>query len=48
MGKKATLINIGGEGSPRYQLIEEKGNHEDDANIDQQRSSKYVLLPGQT
>ena len=25
MGKKATLINIGGEGSPRYQVIEEKG-----------------------
>ncbi len=48
MGKKATLINIGGEGSPRYQLIEEKGNHEDDADIDKQRASKYVLLPGQT
>ena len=28
MGKKATLVNIGGEGSPRYQLVEEKGNHE--------------------
>jgi len=25
MGKKATLVNIGGEGSPRYQLIERKG-----------------------
>ena len=37
MGKKATLINIGGEGSPRYQLIEEKGTHEDDADIDQKR-----------
>jgi predicted dehydrogenase len=48
MGKKATLTNIGGEGSPRYQLIEEKGNHEDDADIDKQRASKYVLLPGQT
>lgn len=48
MGKKATLVNIGGEGSPRYQLIEEKGNHEDDADIDQQRVSKYILLPGQT
>lgn len=42
------LINIGGEGSPRYQLIEEKRNHEDDANIDKQRASKYILLPGQT
>jgi predicted dehydrogenase len=48
MGKRATLVNIGGEGSPCYQLIEEKGNHEDDADIDQQRASKYILLPGQT
>jgi predicted dehydrogenase len=48
MGKKATLINIGGEGSPRYQLVEEKGNHEDDSDIDRQRNSKYVSLPGQT
>jgi predicted dehydrogenase len=48
MGTKATLTNIGGEGSPRYQLTEEKGNHEDDADIDRQRASKYVLLPGQT
>jgi predicted dehydrogenase len=48
MGKKATLINIGGEGSPRYQLIEEKGTHEDDADIDQKRESKFILLPGET
>jgi predicted dehydrogenase len=48
MGKKATLFNIGGEGSPRYQLIEEKGTHEDDADVDRKRASKYVLLPGQT
>jgi predicted dehydrogenase len=48
MGKKATLTNIGGEGSPRYQLVEEKGNHEDDADIDKHRASKYILLPGQT
>jgi predicted dehydrogenase len=47
MGKKATLINIGGEGSPRYQLIEEKGTHEDDADIDQKRESKFILLPGE-
>ncbi len=47
MGKKATLINIGGEGSPRYQLVEEKGTHEDDSDIDQKRASKYILLPGQ-
>ena len=48
MGKKATLTNIGDEGSPRYQLIEEKGNHEDNADIDQKRASLYVLLPGET
>jgi predicted dehydrogenase len=48
MGKKATLFNIGGEGSPRYQLIEEKGTHEDDPDIDKSRASKYVLLPGET
>jgi predicted dehydrogenase len=47
MGKKATLINIGGEGSPRYQLIEEKGTHEDDADIDKKRESRYILLPGE-
>jgi predicted dehydrogenase len=47
MGKKATLINIGGEGSPRYQLIEEKGTHEDDADIDRKRESKYISLPGE-
>ena len=29
MGKKATLVNIGGEGSPRWKWVEEKGNHED-------------------
>ena len=48
MGKQATLINIGGEGSPRYQVVEEKGTHEDDSNIDQKRPSKYILLPGET
>ena len=48
MGKNATLFNIGNEGSPRYQLIEEKGTHENDDNIDAKRKSKYVLLPGET
>jgi predicted dehydrogenase len=47
MGKKATLMNIGGEGSPRYQVVEEKGNHEDNANIDKQRAAKSILLPGE-
>ena len=48
MGKKATLINLGGEGSPRYQLVEEKGNHEDNPGIDEKRSSKYISLSGET
>jgi predicted dehydrogenase len=48
MGKKATLFNIGGEGSPRYQVVEEKGNHEDNADIDKSRAAKDVLLPGET
>ena len=42
MGKQATLFNIGGEGSPRYQLVEEKGNHEDNPRIDDQRKSEYL------
>jgi predicted dehydrogenase len=46
MGKKATLMNIGGEGSPRYKLVEEKGNHEDNPEIDKLRAEKDVLLPG--
>ncbi len=48
MGKQATLFNIGGEGSPRYQLIEEKGTHESNPDIDRQRPAKYLLLPGET
>ena len=47
MGKKATLINIGGEGSPRYQVVEEKGTHEDDADIDAKRKSRYLQLTGE-
>jgi len=46
MGKKATLINVGGEGSPRYQVVEEKGNHEDNPDIEKQRDEKYITLPG--
>jgi hypothetical protein len=46
MGKKATLLDIGGEGSPRYQLVEEKGNHEDNLKIEDQRASRYITLPG--
>ena len=46
MGKKATLMNIGGEGSPRYKLVEEKGNHEDNPDVDRVRAEKDILLPG--
>jgi predicted dehydrogenase len=46
MGKKATLFNLGGEGSPRYQLVQEEGNHEDNPDIGKQRAEKYLLLPG--
>ena len=44
MGKKATLVNIGGEGSPRWRLVEEKGNHEDNPTI--RRAERWVTLPG--
>jgi len=44
MGKKATLINIGGEGSPRWKIVEERGNHEDEPTID--RPERWVTLPG--
>jgi len=45
MGKKATLVNIGGEGSPRWKVVEEKGNHESNPNI--QRAERWVTLPGE-
>jgi predicted dehydrogenase len=48
MGKKATLLNLGGEGSPRYQIVEEKGNHESDSTIDRQRRTTDIQLPGHT
>ena len=44
MGKKATLINIGGEGSPRWKIVQERGNHEDDPYI--KRPEEWVKLPG--
>jgi predicted dehydrogenase len=48
MGKQATLMNLGGEGSPRYQVVQELGTHEQDADIDKKRAAKNVLLPGET
>jgi len=46
MGKKATLINIGGEGSQRWKLVEEVGNHEDNPFV--HRPERYVTIPGNT
>jgi predicted dehydrogenase len=46
MGKKATMVNHGGEGSPRWQMVEEKGNHEDDPTVENRRAVKDVLLAG--
>ena len=46
MGKKATLYNTGGEGSPRWQIVEEVGNHEQDSDVDKKRNSRYIQLPG--
>jgi predicted dehydrogenase len=48
MGKKATLFNYGGEGSPRYELVEERGTHEDDPGVDGRRAVTPVRLPGKT
>ena len=44
MGKAATLINVGGEGSPRWKWVEEKGTHESDPSV--KRAERYVTLPG--
>ena len=44
MGKAATLVNIGGEGSPRWKWVEEKGTHEDDPNV--KRAERYMTIPG--
>jgi predicted dehydrogenase len=46
MGKKGTLFNSGGEGSPRWQFVEERGNHEEDYDVDRKRVVKDILLPG--
>ena len=46
MGKKATLLNIGGEGSQRWKLVEEKGNHEDNPFV--QRSERLVKMNSAT
>jgi predicted dehydrogenase len=45
MGKKGTMFNTGGEGSPRWQFVNEGGNHEDDFDVDKKRTTKDILLP---
>lgn len=42
MGDRATLINIGGEGSQRWKVVEESGNHESNPFL--RRSQKYIKL----
>lgn len=44
MGKKATLLNIGGEGSQRWKLVEEKGTRESNPFV--KRGQKFVTLDG--
>jgi predicted dehydrogenase len=42
MGEKATMVNVGGEGSQRWKLVEERGTHEDNPFV--RRSQKYIKL----
>jgi predicted dehydrogenase len=44
MGKDATLMNFGTEGTPRWVQVEEKGNLEDDPLV--QRKETWLSLPG--
>ena len=44
MGKKATLMNFGTEGTPRWLWVEEKGNFEDDPTVE--RKETWLSLPG--
>jgi predicted dehydrogenase len=45
MGNKATLINIGGEGSQRWKLVKETGNHETNPFL--HRAQKMITLGGE-
>jgi predicted dehydrogenase len=45
MGDKATLLNIGGEGSQRWKLVQERGNHESNPFV--KRSEKFIGLGGE-
>lgn len=44
MGDRATLINQGGEGSQRWKIVEESGNHESNPFL--RRAQKYIKLSG--
>jgi predicted dehydrogenase len=44
MGKKATIMNFGTEGTPRWLQVEEKGNFEDDPEV--KREEKWLSLAG--
>lgn len=46
MGDKATLVNIGGEGSQRWKIVEEKGTHEGNPFV--RRSAKIIKLPAES
>ena len=45
MGDKATLINVGGEGSQRWKLVEERGTHEGNPFV--RRPEKLITLSGE-
>jgi predicted dehydrogenase len=45
MGKKATLENIGDEGSPRYRVVEELPQTDESEASASPRREKYLLLP---
>jgi predicted dehydrogenase len=45
MGDKGTLINIGGEGSQRWKVVEERGTHEGNPFL--HRPEKYIKLSGE-
>jgi predicted dehydrogenase len=45
MGDRATLINIGGEGSQRWKVVEERGTHESNPFV--RRTQKFLKLDGE-
>jgi predicted dehydrogenase len=45
MGDRATLVNMGGEGSQRWKVVEESGNHESNPFL--RRAQKFIRLNGE-